>query len=261
MTLHYREHSNRIAPLLMMFIHGGGVSGWMWEQQIRYFSHYHCIVPDLPEHGQSHSEIFSIESSAEQLLRLLNEKADGRKVAVIGFSLGSQVLLQMLSVKPDVIDFAIINSALVRPWPHAKSWIGPTIRLAHPLIQFRWFSRLQANTLYINDDRFETYYQESRRMSAETLVRVLHENMSFTIPEGFAQAAGKLLITVGEKEKAVMKQSAKDLLNANPNCTGVLFAQTGHGAPLVQSGLFNEMVERWIHGQELPERCLTQLGP
>ena len=99
-----------------MFLHGGGVSDWMWDQQIQYFTKYHCIVPILPEHGLNHDGItFSIEGSAEELIPLMKKKQGGRKLFFIGFSLGSQVIIQLLSMKPDLIDFAIINSASVRP--------------------------------------------------------------------------------------------------------------------------------------------------
>jgi pimeloyl-ACP methyl ester carboxylesterase len=256
LALHYRESGNKDAPLLMMFIHGGGVSGWMWNQQIRYFDHYHCIVPDLPGHGRSRDGEFSIRGSAEALLRLLDEKAAGKRVMVTGFSLGSQILIQMLSLKPEAIDFAIINSALVRPLPSAKYWIRPAIQLSYPLITYRWFSKLQARSLYINGENFEAFYEESRQVQANTLIRVLKENMSFEIPGDFRMAAGKILVTVGEKEKAIMKQSARDIVKVNPACTGILLPQIGHGAPLAKPGLFNEIVDRWIHGRELPEKCL-----
>ena len=53
--MHYKEYGDKNASL-MLFLHGGGVSGWMWDKQIQYFTHYHCIVPDLPEQGLSNDE-------------------------------------------------------------------------------------------------------------------------------------------------------------------------------------------------------------
>ena len=50
--MYYIETGEKNAPL-MLFLHGGGVSGWMWDKQIQHFTSYHCIVPDLPEHGES----------------------------------------------------------------------------------------------------------------------------------------------------------------------------------------------------------------
>lgn len=232
MVLHYQEHGDKSAPL-MIFLHGGGVSGWMWDKQIQYFTQYHCIVPDLPEHGLSNDEMkFTIQDSAEELIELIEEKAGGKKVILIGFSLGSQVIIQMLSIKPDLIDVAVINSALVRPISYAKSLIQPTIKLSFPLIKKRWFSKLQAKTLYLSDEYFEKYYEESCQIKHDTLIRVLEENMSFEIPQDFGKANGKILVTVGEKEKAVMKKSAKDIVETNTNCTGVMIPDIGHGVSI-----------------------------
>ncbi|MDW7615966.1 alpha/beta hydrolase [Peribacillus simplex] len=78
MALHYQEYGDKSAIFTC-----GGVSSWIWE----YFTHYHCIVPDLPEHGLSNYEInFSIKGSAEEGIKLIEEKASGKKVILIGFS-------------------------------------------------------------------------------------------------------------------------------------------------------------------------------
>lgn len=255
MSLHYQEYGNKSASLLI-FLHGGGVSNWMWDKQIQYFTQYHCIVPNLPEHGLDNNEIhFSIKGSAEEIIKLIEEKASGKKVILIGFSLGSQVIIQLLSIKPDIIDTAIINSAAVRPLSHAKKLIKPTVRLTFPFIKMRWFSRLQAKSLYIGKDYFERYYEESCQIKSDTLVRVLEENMSFKIPEDFRKATGKILVTVGEKEKAIMIKSAKDLVEANSNCSGVILPGVGHGVSLATPDFFNYLVEVWIDEGNLPKEC------
>ena len=255
MALHYQEYGDKNA-CLMIFLHGGGVSDWMWDKQIQYFTHYHCIVPLLPEHGLNNDKIhFSIKGSTEEVINLIEEKASGKKVILIGFSLGSQVIIQLLSMKPDLIDFAIINSASARPMLYVNKVIKPTIGLSFPLIKNRWFSKLQAKTLYISEDYFEKYYEESCQIKPDTLVRVLEENMSFEIPKNFRKASGKILVTVGEKEKAIMKKSAKDIVETNPNCVGVIIPKIGHGASLALPDFFNLMVETWIHKGKLPKEC------
>lgn len=259
--MHYKEYGDQNASLLL-FLHGGGVSGWMWDNQIPYFSHYHCIVPDLPGHGASHGDIlFSMRDSAERFIELIEEKVAGkpagRKVILIGFSLGAQVIIQILSLKPDLVDAAIINSALVRPSPLGRKLIQPTIRLSYPLIRNKRFARLQAKTLYITEEQFQKYYEESCQMKLATLVSVLEENMSFGIPQSFREAHGKILVTVGAKEKAIMKKSAKDLVETSPNCTGAIIPEVGHGVPIAMPDFFNQMVESWIQEGALPKECIV----
>lgn len=249
-VINYQEYGDPNGPLLM-FVHGGGVSGWMWDKQIRYFTGYHCVVPDLPGHGMSSDDTpFSIQHSAEQLLVLIEQKALGRRVIVVGFSLGSQVIIQMISMKPESIDDAVINSALVKPMRYAVPFLPFFIKLTSPLIKSRRFAKLQAKTLYVGEEWFETYYAESCRMSPDTLVQVLRENMSFAVPDAYHQAKTRILVTVGEQEKTIMKQSARQLVAANHSAEGLYLPKVGHGAPLATPELFNEVLERWLDGQE-----------
>jgi len=253
--LHYREYGDKDASLIV-FLHGGGVSSWMWDKQVQYLTNYHCVTVDLPEQGQSTQEDeFSIEHSAFRIIELINELANGKGVAVIGFSLGAQVLVQMLSYRTDLINYAIINSALVKPSRLGEKVISPLIRLTFPLIKNKTFSKLQAKTLFIGEEYFEKYYNESCQMERNTLVRILKENMSFEIPAGFSEAKGKILVTLGEKEKAIMKKSASEIVNCNENCTGVIISGIGHGVPLSKPDLFNQIIEKWINGEEVPEEC------
>ncbi len=253
MVLHYQEYGNKNATL-MVFLHGGGVSSWMWDKQIQHFTHYHCVAIDLPEQGLSnHKENFSIRFSAEKIIELIEKISNGKEVIVIGFSLGAQVTIQMLSIKQDLINYAIINSALVRPIPFAKKLIRPSIKLTFPMIKNKSFSKLQAKTLYVNKEYFEKYYKESCQMKSDALVRILEENMSFEIPKDFKRAKGKILVTVGEREKAVMKKSAIDIVSSNTNCTGVIIPNIGHGISLAKPDFFNQMIEKWIQEGSLPK--------
>ncbi|MCK0473194.1 alpha/beta fold hydrolase [Halalkalibacter sp. APA_J-10(15)] len=243
----YKETGSNEAPLLVL-IHGGGVSGWMWDKQVEHFaSNYHIIVPDLPGHGRSKEESFSIESSALQMNELIKEKKSDKAVIVIGFSLGAQVLVAMLSKEPELIDFAMINSALVKPIPFANILIKSMVP-AFPLVRNKTFSTIQAKSMYIDETNQEKYYQESRQMKKDVFVRVMQENMSFTIPDGFKNVTSNILVTVGEKERKVMKDSMKSLDESNPYAKGHMIPQIGHGFSLANAVAFNEMIEEWLNG-------------
>jgi hypothetical protein len=65
----------------------------------------------------------------------------------IGFSLGSQVLLSMLSKKKDLIDFAMINSALVKPIPFANI-LNKIMARALPLGKKKHFLKFKQKPIY-----------------------------------------------------------------------------------------------------------------
>ncbi|MFJ7732179.1 alpha/beta fold hydrolase [Lysinibacillus sp. NPDC097231] len=251
-VMHYKEYGDPHKPL-MMLIHGGGVGGWMWDKQVQYFSDYHCVVPELIDNEANNTSDFSIEDCAKKLLSLIEEKAENKRVIVVGFSLGAQIAIQMISLKPQLIDYAIINSALVTPSPATEKWIRPLIKLTFPLIKKKSFAKLQAKTLYVDQEYFEQYYEDSSKIKLDTLIKILQENMSFAIPHNFSKAQCNILVTVGEKEKGNMKKSALYLVNSNLNCQGVMLSSIGHGVSLANPEFFNRFVEEWLIDGKLPE--------
>jgi len=118
MALYFVERGNPGAETIV-FIHGGvGLSSWMWEKQLEYFKDYHCIVPDLPEHGKSTGEgRISIRNCALQIADIIKKHANGGKASIIGYSYGAKIILELLSIRPEVVSHGIVASALIRPVP------------------------------------------------------------------------------------------------------------------------------------------------
>src|SRR5512134_3301056 len=108
MPLHVYEQGPASAPTIV-FLHGGGGGGWMWQPQWEALPDYHVLVPDLPEHGQSAAlKPFSIHASAQCAAELIRTRAHGGKAHVVGLSEGAQITLALLAIHPELIDHAIL---------------------------------------------------------------------------------------------------------------------------------------------------------
>lgn len=242
----YDEYGNNHAPLLV-FIHGGGVGGWMWDKQIDYFSEYHCIVPTLQGHGdRSEENTFSIRENAIELIDLIKEKGTGKDIHIVGFSIGAQICLEMIHLAPTLITTAVINSATVIPMKFVSAIIAPIIKMTFPLIKNKSFAKLQAKQLYMDGEYFERYYEDSLIMKAATLVEILRENMSYSLPDNLSESTTRILVTVGEREKGLLKKSSTQIVNQNAKCEELIIPNMGHGFPVANPQLFNEVVGKWI---------------
>ena len=102
----------------IVFLHGGGVGSWMWNPVIGLLSDYRCIAPDQPEHGGSRGiGKFSIGLAAEKVADLIHKQTRGGKATIVGLSEGAQIAVHVLANTPEVVEKAIVSSALLTPVP------------------------------------------------------------------------------------------------------------------------------------------------
>src|SRR5215475_1163365 len=98
MGLYVKESGTVNAPAIV-FLHGGGASGWTWDQQVAELGDYRCLVVDLPEHGKSVDvKPFTFENAATQIAEVI--RSHGGKAHVVGLSLGAQTTVKLLSMTP-----------------------------------------------------------------------------------------------------------------------------------------------------------------
>jgi pimeloyl-ACP methyl ester carboxylesterase len=73
-------------------------------------------VPDLPEYGHSVDvKPMTLQNAAAQVAELICTRAHGRRVQVVGLSLGAQTTIELLSQSLELIDRAIASGSLMRP--------------------------------------------------------------------------------------------------------------------------------------------------
>src|SRR4051812_48129227 len=102
-SLYVDEAGNPNAPSII-FIHGVGVSGWMWKTQIAAFSDFHCLNVDLPGHGKSnHVPWVSLADTADQIAAVIRSRGTNGRAHVVGLSLGGHIAMSLLERHSSVL--------------------------------------------------------------------------------------------------------------------------------------------------------------
>lgn len=228
-------------PLLLL--HGGGVSGWMWQPTLeRLRAPVRALVPDLPGHGRSASDDYrSHRETADALVLLLEQHAPSGAV-VAGFSLGAQLAVLLASERPDLVADVVVVSAQAKPLALA----GPTVAMlaaAAPLARWPRFARLQARELFVPDSLLPAYVEDSSRISRATLVASVGENLRFTPPAGWAVPRSPALVVAGARERSLMRDSAQILHAARSRSELRIVEGVGHGLPLQRPALMAVMLD------------------
>ncbi|MGI5900390.1 MAG: alpha/beta fold hydrolase [Christensenellales bacterium] len=195
---------------VIVLLHGGGLSDWSLQKIVkRLEADFHLVTPVIDGHGENGGEEFvSIKACAQKLIDHIDSVYGGRVFALGGLSLGGQIAVEVLSRRPDISEYAVIESALVVPIKVAGAIAAPMYKLFYGLIRSRRFARMQAKSLEIPEEMFESYYQDSMNMSKRSLVNITISNSRYALDEKIALTTAKVLIIVGEREMRVMKKSA-----------------------------------------------------
>jgi pimeloyl-ACP methyl ester carboxylesterase len=238
----------------------------MWQPQVERLGDYHRLVPDLPEQGQSaHEQPFTIAGSAERVADLIRTRAHGGQAHVVGLSEGAQVTVALLASAPDVVERAIVSSALVRPIPGAVLMRPGLIRWSYrlsvaPFKRVGWWTRLNMKRAAgIPDEYYPQFSRTYQELTESAFTNLMVENQRFRLPKGLERVTAPTLIVVGGREYATMRDSARDLAAAIPGAraTEVVHARKlsvaeEHNWNLTEPDLFTAMIRAWITGQPLP---------
>src|SRR5438067_13644240 len=118
MALALREAGPLAAPCLV-FLHGLWISGSMWQPQIeRLCQDYHCLAPDLPEHGKSTDiGLLTRSNTSRVVATLIREHTPHGHAHIVGLSLGGAVALGLLRDVPEAVDSVLVSGTAARVGP------------------------------------------------------------------------------------------------------------------------------------------------
>ena len=252
--MNYRVEGKKDKTLLL-YVNGAGISKWMWKYQKPLCKKYKCIFFDLPGHGDnSNIDFTSIDDVCLFLIDLIKKESENNKAVVIGLSIGAQIVLNLLKSHNEYISKAVVISGLNKPMKGYSFLLKPMLAMSTPLIKNRSFSKLQFRQFSLPKDWFEEYYNDSLKVSKETLVNITKENMSFNFDK--IVCGIPTLILTGEREKRIMKKSADKTTKYIKGSKSYIVKGAGHGIPYEKPELFNELLISFISDDHITEKNL-----
>ena len=202
-------------PDVVMLLHGGGLSWWNYREVAELLAErYHVVLPILDGHADSDAPFTTIEDNAARLISYIDTHFSGQILTIGGLSLGGQIAVEMLSQRPDICRYALIESALVKPMKLAHALIEPTFGMSYDLIKQKWFAKLQADYLGIPKALFDDYYRDTCKISKADIIAFLKENSIYTIKPSLSETTAKVKIVAGSREQKIITDSAELLHKA-----------------------------------------------
>ncbi|MFZ2539179.1 MAG: alpha/beta hydrolase [Oscillospiraceae bacterium] len=226
----FKEYGNGDLPTIIL-LHGGGLSWWSIKNIADDLKdNYHIVIPIIDGHGEDGETTFvSIEDSADKLIQYIDQTQGGTVFAIGGLSIGAQIVVEILSKRETIAEFAIVESALLYPIKGTAALTVPMLKLFYGLINKKWFAKMQAKTLFVPKHMFKQYYQDSLKISKQSLINITLSNGDYNLNDSVGKTKAKVLIIVGSKELGIMKKSANRLHSIIENSELYIADKMGHG--------------------------------
>ena len=215
---------------VIVLLHGGGLSWWQYQAQMDLLcENYHVVLPILDGHAGSDADFTSIEDNAKRLLDYIDKTYGGSVFLIAGLSLGGQILLEMLALRKDICQYAIVESAAIIPDKLTAGLVAPLFSMSFPLIKKKWFAKMQFCYLGIRADLFEHYYGDTVKLSKKNLIAFTKASSLYQVKKNLKNSLARVRIIVGEKETKKMHASARYLHDLLPDSRLEIKAGLAHG--------------------------------
>ena len=194
---------------VVLLLHGGGLSWWNYRAAAGLLEkEFHVVLPVLDGHGGSGEAFSALAANAERIIAYIDGCFGGRVLALGGLSLGGQIALEVLSQRPDICRYALIESALVKPSKLTASLSGPAFGMSYGLIKQKWFAKAQADYLGIPRALFDDYYRDTCAIRKADMIAFLKANSLYTVKPGLSETTAKTMIVAGSREQKGIRDSA-----------------------------------------------------
>ena len=251
MNLKTDEYGQAGSPTIL-FLHGLGVSSWMWQEQIESLqANYHCLTVDLPGNGESYqAEWRSFADTAVSLANIIRKQATNGQSHVVGLSLGGYSALHLLADFPELVLSSVVSGVTIRPFPDTMMYkLLP--RIVSRTTGWNVMISLMTKMMQLPDEVQPLYRRDSKRLTAQTINRIYDEVLNFTLPTGLRQQSPKLLAVAGEKEAKLVLETLPDFHQLETAVTATV-PNARHGWNGEYPELFTEMIEAWFEERPLP---------
>ncbi|RPF21151.1 alpha/beta fold hydrolase [Myceligenerans xiligouense] len=247
--LHHERAGSAHAPLL--FLHGGTVAGWSWEEQVEAFTDRQVVTPDLPGFGRRARDDWpGLHGAADIVAEQLATLGVAGPVDVVGLSFGGLVGLHVAARHPGLVRTLLVSGPMLAPAGTAVRVAG---RLQLSAWNAPWFWKAQATAMGLPAEAREVFVRHGLTIRRETMHRIAAEIYPRGgLPANISRYTGPLLGLAGARESAYFRRSLRALRQAVPQAEIRLAPRMHHIWSIEDTSLFNAVTGSWVEGRVDP---------
>lgn len=240
--MHFEEFGKEHEKTIVMLHAANYVH--VFAKQYCLADEYHIIVPHLMGYGDETDKTFNTDEQIKTLAEFISSL--GKKVALVGFSLGAQVGFKLLAEHPELFTCAV----LVSPWLIKDRETLNKVVAANEkqLATFKkkWLCGLIARMNGFTKEQRISFVEQMQKVTPETVRNAVDNGISLESVSGFDKVEVPVLALAGAKEQDFVRDGVKKLSEMNKNCTSEIWEKAAHNIPPMFAKQFNERIRRIV---------------
>lgn len=228
----------------LVFVHGSGDSGEVWQPLIAQLPEYNCVALDLPGHGTLVTEPGPPDMGIEEYAAFVREEMARRGITsptLIGHSLGGAVVMRLALDTPTVVKRLVVVGS------------GARLRVAQAFLEEARVAGSQGVLAITRVEFAESHaaqaeaYHASRPPTAPGMhYRDFAACDRFDVMADVAQIVAPTLLIVGANDRMTPPKYAEFLHGQLANSALVVIPDSGHYAQLEQPQAVADAIRNWM---------------
>lgn len=238
----YEEYGSKENPTVV-FLHG---ANYVHSFSKQYFlsENYHILVPHIEGFGNEAGSIFTTETAVEKICGLIREQ--GKKVTLVGFSLGAQLGYVIAARYPELLCGAVLISPWLIKEEKMLSFVMEQNEKSFRLFKKKWLCSLIGRLNGMTAPQRKEFVGQMQQVQLQTIRNSVDNGITTTSEPSFSEADIPILVLAGGKEQDEVKQSAVKLSEINPHCRYEIWEKAAHNIPPMFAKKLNPLLEKFL---------------
>ena len=235
----YLEEYGKENPNVLFMLHGLH-NVYCFYKQYSLKNKYHIIVPHLLGFGNRANETFEVNRQIEEIVEYLSRL--GKKVTIVGFSLGAILAFKLVAEYEKFFNSAILVSPCLL-WTDTllKEYTEGALK-GLKLLK----NKLLVKLLYLLQGVPKQYRNkiadQMAKVQENTVINAINCGIGFDTVKNFEEVGIPVTVFFGSKEPDITKESCKKLLEINNRCNLKIIEGAAHDIPRKFSRQLNEFL-------------------
>lgn len=236
--MYFEKYGDSQKPTIV-FLHGAHFVHTFGKQYV-LSDKYYLVVPHIMGYGNDADRVFDTDQAVKELADFI--RGLNKTVMLVGFSLGAQLAVRMISEHGELFNSAVIVSPwLIKEEPMLSKMLAANEKQLL-FMQKKWICSLMGLMYGLPRAMRKEFVGQMQKEQLETIKNTVYNNITIESVGGLANSRIPMIALAGVKEPAEVKKSVMALHQINIKCRVEIWEDAEHNIPMAFDTRFNTLL-------------------